>query len=178
MWMMMACPFWGIAFRRYVYDSLHVIFRLVFMPQENRLSSMSHFITGGLPAWKTSSCQNWLTFSSTTNPHSHRNWRRIWLISWKQFFNLFNMSNSGTSPKVHFLLRDFYHSAFLTLVLEGRLQSGEPVTQTSQLVECGTPIHLQFMWQLLSLLVKWLCCLGYTPWGSLSQAKNSGHRHM
>lgn len=113
--MMMACPFWGIAFRRYVYDSLHVIFRLVFMLQENRLSSMIHFITGGLPAWKTSSCQNWLTFSCTTNPHSHRNWRRIWLISWKQFFNLFNMSNSGTSPKVHFLLRDFYHSAFLTL---------------------------------------------------------------
>lgn len=46
---MMACHFYRTAFRKYVYDSSHVVVRPVFMQQENKLSSMDHFITGGLP---------------------------------------------------------------------------------------------------------------------------------
>lgn len=71
----------------YMYDSLHVVFRPVFMQQENRLFSMDHFIMGGLPTWKTPSCQQWQTFSCITNPYSHGKWK-TWLINWEQLIFL------------------------------------------------------------------------------------------
>lgn len=85
---MAACHFPGIAFGEVRVWQLTLSCRQAcFYAARKQAFSMDHFITGGLPTWETSSCQDWQTFSCVTNPYSNGDWR-TWSISWKQFICL------------------------------------------------------------------------------------------
>lgn len=85
---MAACHFPGIAFGEVrVWQLTLSCLQACFYAARKQAFSMDHFITGGLPTWETSSCQDWQTFSCVTNPYSNGDWR-TWSISWKQFICL------------------------------------------------------------------------------------------